>query len=73
MPNKASIKAGFDNWDEELHPEIVCCATCHSFCNYRCRRHAPSGQEGWPAVFPTDWCQDHKMSKIQMTDRKIGG
>ena len=26
----------------------------------RCRRHAPS-LGGWPVVFPTDWCGDHKL------------
>ena len=26
----------------------------------RCRRHAPEVQQGWPVVFPTDWCGDHK-------------
>lgn len=26
----------------------------------RCRRHAPS-MNGYPAVFPTDWCGDHKL------------
>jgi hypothetical protein len=26
----------------------------------RCRRHAPT-MSGYPAVFGTDWCGDHKM------------
>lgn len=28
----------------------------------RCRRHAPSMQ-GYPAVFGTDWCGDHKLDE----------
>ena len=26
----------------------------------RCRRHAPT-LGGWPAVFESDWCGDHKI------------
>lgn len=31
----------------------------------RCRRHAPTlhGMVGWPAVFNTDWCGDHKLDE----------
>jgi hypothetical protein len=28
----------------------------------RCRRHAPS-LGGFPAVYPTDWCGDHKIDE----------
>lgn len=28
----------------------------------RCRRHAPTMQ-GWPVMFPTDWCGDHKLNE----------
>ena len=28
----------------------------------RCRRHGPTLQ-GWPAVFPADWCGDHKLDE----------
>lgn len=28
----------------------------------RCRRHAPT-MSGYPAVFETDWCGDHKLSE----------
>lgn len=28
----------------------------------RCRRHAPT-LAGWPAVFSTDWCGDHKLDE----------
>lgn len=30
----------------------------------RCRRHAPCITViGWPAVFETDWCGDHKIDE----------
>ena len=28
----------------------------------RCRRHAPS-MSGYPVVFTTDWCGDHKLDE----------
>jgi hypothetical protein len=28
----------------------------------RCRRHAPT-MNGYPVVFPTDWCGDHKLDQ----------
>jgi hypothetical protein len=28
----------------------------------RCRKHAPT-LNGWPAVFSTDWCGDHKLDE----------
>ena len=28
----------------------------------RCRRHAPT-MNGYPVVFPTDWCGDHKLDE----------
>ena len=28
----------------------------------RCRRHAPT-MNGWPVLFPADWCGDHKLSE----------
>ncbi|HFD80445.1 MAG TPA: hypothetical protein ENK05_08675 [Gammaproteobacteria bacterium] len=28
----------------------------------RCRRHAPS-MNGYPVVFETDWCGDHKLDE----------
>ena len=56
----------WDNWSKEEAPNTFICDFCCYFCNFRCRRHAPRGQEGWPAVFPTDWCGDHKMNKATM-------
>ena len=31
----------------------------------RCRRHAPT-MNGYPAVFPTDWCGDHKLDETKI-------
>jgi len=31
----------------------------------RCRRHAPT-MAGFPAVFPTDWCLDHKIDESKL-------
>ena len=41
------------------------CKTCMFHVNFRCRRHAPTMQ-GYPAVYPDDWCGDHKLDKVQM-------
>lgn len=38
------------------------CISCMYFNNMRCRRHAPTMQ-GYPAVYPHDWCGDHKIAK----------
>ena len=32
----------------------------------RCRRHAPT-MSGFPAVFPHDWCGDHKLDETKLT------
>jgi len=42
-----------------------CCATCMYHVPKegtlgRCRRHAPT-MSGYPAVYPADWCGDHKI------------
>lgn len=31
----------------------------------RCRRHAPT-MSGYPAVFPVDWCGDHKLDENKL-------
>ena len=41
------------------------CETCMWHVNFRCRRHAPT-MNGYPAVYPDDWCGDHKMDKTAM-------
>ena len=32
----------------------------------RCRRHAPT-MNGYPAVFPADWCGDHKLDETKVS------
>jgi hypothetical protein len=58
----------WDNWNK-VSNNMQRCELCMHYTNFRCRRHAPRGQEGWPAVFPTDSCGDHKMSKTTMAER----
>jgi hypothetical protein len=31
----------------------------------RCRRHAPT-MSGYPVVYPTDWCGDHKLDQEKL-------
>lgn len=31
----------------------------------RCRRHAPT-MNGYPVVFPADWCGDHKLDETKL-------
>lgn len=63
-----------DNWANR-NKEMVC-STCRFFVEKepiknskdhkdvgRCRRHAPIVGEGYPVVFPTDWCGDHKIDE----------
>ena len=52
-----------DPW--EHRSEGMKCKTCMWFVNFRCRRHAPS-MNGYPAVYETDWCGDHKLDKKDM-------
>jgi hypothetical protein len=46
--------------------EKMRCATCMWFVEKgaigRCRRHAPT-MNGYPMVFKTDWCGDHKLDE----------
>ena len=64
-----------DNWIHRA--DNMGCATCMYFvekvtaptdeeeansCIGRCKRHAPT-LGGWPAVFRTDWCGDHKIDE----------
>lgn len=51
-----------DNWKDQ---STFVCDTCMYFKNMRCRRNAPT-MKGFPAVYPTDWCGDHKISKATM-------
>ena len=50
--------------------EKMSCKTCMSYVKKgdeestmgRCRRHAPT-MSGYPVVFETDWCGDHKLDE----------
>lgn len=42
--------------DETVQPEVIL---------GRCRRHAPT-MAGFPAVFITDWCGDHKVDENKL-------
>jgi hypothetical protein len=66
-----------DNWSNRIKERT--CKTCVSYIektpvdterNYvmvgRCRRHAPVVGEGYPVVFPTDWCGDHKLDENKL-------
>jgi len=54
-----------DLW--EYRSKKMRCETCMFFVAKidetgigRCRRNAPT-LKGWPAIFPADWCGDHKL------------
>lgn len=63
-----------DNW---MHRSTeMRCATCMWYLPKashnikaigRCRRHAPT-MAGFPAVYPTDWCGDHKLDETKLYD-----
>ncbi len=58
-----------DNWNSRLIQFL--CKSCTFYVIRdgqlgRCRKHAPS-HNGWPAVFETDWCGDHKLNKKERT------
>ncbi len=56
--------------------KAMCCASCMWYVRKwsdmganqeigRCRRHAPT-MAGYPVVFPTDWCGDHKLDETKL-------
>ena len=65
-----------DNW--KVRGEKMVCLSCMYFVEKfrlpseekptlglaigRCRRHAPT-MSGWPVMFLTDWCGDHKLDE----------
>jgi len=61
----AARKKKEDNW---IHrSENMICETCMFFVEKndkigRCRRNAPT-MKGWPALFPEDWCGEHKLDE----------
>lgn len=64
-----------DNWQHRSSG--MSCATCMWFVAKapksktkstalgRCRRHAPT-TSGWPVMFLTDWCGDHKLDEEKL-------
>ena len=64
-----------DNWKHRSKGML--CRTCMYFMEKsggapglssafgRCRRHAPT-MSGFPAVFGTDWCGDHKLDETRL-------
>lgn len=63
-----------DNWMHRAHG--MRCRSCMWFAYKvdreghfttigRCRRHAPT-VSGYPAVFVTDWCGDHKIDETKI-------
>lgn len=56
-----------DNWKHRS--EGMLCKTCMWYAEKsnklgRCRKRAPT-LNGYPAVFPTDWCGDHKLDETK--------
>lgn len=56
-----------DNW---IHRSAgMLCKTCMWFVSKgvvgRCRRRAPT-MNGYPVVFDTDWCGDHKLDETKL-------
>lgn len=57
-----------DNWKHRA--KNMRCVTC-MYYNVkkgtvgRCRRHAPT-MSGFPVVYETDWCGDHKLNEEQV-------
>lgn len=61
-----------DNWKDKATGMI--CSTCTNYApknEYigRCRRNAPT-MKGFPPVFPSDWCGEHKMNDALVAERK---
>ena len=54
-----------DNWQHRT--ATMKCRTCMWYAPKlghigRCRRHAPT-MNGWPVMFESDWCGDHKLNE----------
>jgi hypothetical protein len=60
-----------DNWERRSGGMV--CSTCISYVVKkakadgvkevgRCRKHAPT-MSGFPVVFPSDWCGDHRLDE----------
>ena len=72
-PLRFKHRLSADPW--EHRGEHMRCVTCMWYCPKqsdrpqpligRCRRRAPT-MNGYPAVFPTDWCGDHKVDETKL-------
>ena len=56
-----------DNW---LDKSSFKCETCMWYVSKksvagRCRRHAPT-MNGYPVVYSSDWCGDHKIDHMKL-------
>ena len=68
-----------DNWAHRS--KGIACGTCMWFVPKRvgeqpteigrCRRRAPT-LNGWPAVFDSDWCGDHKLDENRLPCASLG-
>ena len=62
-----------DNWKHRS--KEMSCKTCMWFVPKgdgklgRCRKHAPT-MSGYPAVFASDWCGDHKLDEERVNSTK---
>lgn len=55
----ASLDRAFDPESPMLMPSVEL---------GRCRRHAPT-MNGYPVVYPTDWCGDHKLDETRLPSK----
>ena len=67
----AEAKKTEDNWKHRSAG--MTCSSCMWFVSKdppvvgRCRKHAPT-MSGWPVMFPTDFCGDHKLDEEKIGD-----
>lgn len=74
-PTEGWVPESQENMPQEKNPEpqdpwahrseYMRCRSCMWYVNFRCRKHAPT-MNGYPAVYPSDWCGDHKCDKVVM-------
>ena len=63
-----------DNWVHRSKGLV--CQTCMWFVEKtgdigRCRRRCPT-MNGFPVVYKTDWCGDHKIDEEKLGDKDLG-
>lgn len=72
-----SVRGIVDNWGNRSFKCVcLCCMYYHektstaekSIVVGRCRRRAPT-VSGWPVVFPTDTCGDHKIDENKIREK----